>query len=59
VIWLCIWKDNTDNGQGFRITTIKLRGQLSQGLLLPLSGFPELANYSVDADITEILNVKK
>lgn len=28
--------------EGFRLRTIKLRGQISQGLLLPLSDFPEL-----------------
>jgi RNA ligase (TIGR02306 family) len=53
------WRDNADNGQGFRIKTIKLRGQLSQGLLLPLTGFPELAGRTVGEDVTEILNVKK
>ncbi|GHU08733.1 hypothetical protein FACS1894151_05170 [Spirochaetia bacterium] len=53
------WRDNIDNGQGFRIRTIKLRGQLSQGLLLPLTGFPELSNRSAGEDVTEILNVKK
>jgi RNA ligase (TIGR02306 family) len=53
------WRDNADNGQGFRIKTIKLRGQLSQGLLLPLSGFPELAGSAVGDDVTDILNVKK
>lgn len=53
------WRDNADNGQGFRIKTLKLRGQLSQGLILPLSGFPELAGSSVGADVTEVLNVKK
>jgi RNA ligase (TIGR02306 family) len=53
------WRDNADNGQGFRIKTLKLRGQLSQGLLLPLAGFPELAGCSAGDDVTEILKVKK
>jgi RNA ligase (TIGR02306 family) len=53
------WRDNADNGQGFRIKSIKLRGQLSQGLILPQSGFPELAERSLGDDVTEILNVKK
>jgi hypothetical protein len=40
------WRDNADNGKGFRITTIKLRGQFSQGLLLPFTSFPEMAGCS-------------
>ncbi|MCL1931235.1 MAG: RNA ligase (ATP) [Treponema sp.] len=53
------YRDNVDNGQGFRIRTIKMRGQLSQGLLLPLEKFPELAGCGEGADVTEKLNVKK
>ncbi|MHC6201953.1 RNA ligase family protein [Breznakiellaceae bacterium SP9] len=53
------WRDNADNGQGFRIKTVKLRGQLSQGLLLPLSVFPELEGACVGDDVTERLGVKK
>jgi hypothetical protein len=30
------YRENKDNGIGFRIRTAKMRGQLSQGLLLPL-----------------------
>ena len=53
------YRDNSDNGQGFRIRTVKMRGQLSQGLFLPLEKFPELAGLSEGADVTEKLNVKK
>jgi RNA ligase (TIGR02306 family) len=53
------WRDNADNGQGFRIKTLKLRGQLSQGLILPIGGFPELAGSSIGTDVTDALNVKK
>jgi len=53
------YRDNVDNGQGFRIRTMKMRGQLSQGLFLPLEKFPELAGLSEGADVTEKLNVKK
>jgi RNA ligase (TIGR02306 family) len=53
------YRDNADNGEGFRIRTVKMRGQLSQGLLLPLAKFPELAGCGEGADVTEILNVKK
>ncbi|MDR2466763.1 MAG: hypothetical protein LBD35_05160 [Prevotellaceae bacterium] len=53
------FRDNADNGRGFRIRTVKLRGQLSQGLLLPLAQFPELAELKEGDDVTELLEVKK
>jgi RNA ligase (TIGR02306 family) len=36
-----------------------MRGQLSQGLFLPLAKFPELEGCGEDVDVTEKLNVKK
>jgi RNA ligase (TIGR02306 family) len=53
------YRENADNGIGFRIRTVKMRGQLSQGLLLPLGKFPELADCAEGEDVTEKLNVKK
>ena len=53
------YRENEDNGIGFRIRTVKLRGQLSQGLLLPLANFPELEGCGEGTDLTEKLNVKK
>jgi RNA ligase (TIGR02306 family) len=53
------YRNNDDNGEGFRIRTMRLRGQLSQGLLLPLTSFPELAGANIGDDVTEQLNVKK
>ena len=53
------YRDNDDNGKGFRVRTVKLRGQLSQGLLLPLDKFPELKDRAVGDDVTEILGIKK
>jgi len=41
--------------EGYRLRTVKLRGQISQGLALPLSLFPEV-DESMD-DVTELLNV--
>lgn len=42
----------------FRVRTIKLRGQVSQGLVLPMSVLPE-GNYPIDSDVTEVLQIKK
>jgi RNA ligase (TIGR02306 family) len=53
------YRDNADNGKGFRIKTVKMRGQLSQGLLLPLVQFPELGGMNEGDDVTEKLGVKK
>jgi RNA ligase (TIGR02306 family) len=53
------FRDNAENGKGFRIRTMKMRGQLSQGLLLPLAKFPELAGLNEGDDVTEKLGVKK
>jgi len=53
------YRDNEDNGKGFRIRTMRLRGQLSQGLFIPLAQFPELAGFNEGDDVTEILQVKK
>jgi RNA ligase (TIGR02306 family) len=53
------YRDNVDNGKGLRIRTVKMRGQLSQGLLIPLAGFPELEIFTEGGDLTEKLGVKK
>lgn len=47
-------------GEGFHLKTQKFRGQVSQGLLLPVSNFSELTtNIEPGADVTEILSVRK
>lgn len=49
-----------DLGDGFRLKTIKLRGELSQGLALPLASLPHaLADPQVGTDLTEALGVRK
>ncbi|MCL2026120.1 MAG: hypothetical protein FWG92_04865, partial [Leptospirales bacterium] len=53
------YRENVDNGKGFRIRTVKMRGQLSQGLLIPLSNYPELEGCKEADDVTEKLQVKK
>ncbi len=47
-------------GEGFRLKTMRFRGQLSQGLLLPISAFSVLSdNMDIGSDVTELLGVKK
>jgi len=47
-------------GEGFRLRTQKFKGQISQGLLLPLSKFPEIpADTEPGMDVTELLGVRK
>jgi RNA ligase (TIGR02306 family) len=53
------YRENDINGSGFRIRTDKMRGELSQGLLLPLSLFPELAGFAEKDNVTERLGIKK
>jgi RNA ligase (TIGR02306 family) len=50
-----------DGSEGFRIRTIKLRGQVSQGLIMPLSilAEPYIYGYAEGTDLTELLGVKK
>ena len=45
-------------GEGFRLKTLKFRGQISQGLVQPLSILPE-GNYQLGDDATEVLGVRK
>lgn len=45
--------------EGYRLRTKKFKKQLSQGLLLPLSSFPELVTYKIEDDVTEILKIEK
>jgi len=43
----------------FRLKTIKLRKQLSQGLALPLSVAPNLSKLNVGDDVTDLLGIEK
>ncbi len=45
--------------EGERLKTIKLKGQLSQGLLLPLSCHPLMADRMIGDDVSELLNIQK
>ena len=44
---------------GFRIKTVKLRGQVSQGICFPLSVLPPGAPTDEGADVTDLLGVRE
>ncbi len=48
-----------DNGEGFRIKTIRLRGQISQGICFPLSILPKDTKIEDGEDVTELLGIEK
>lgn len=48
-----------DKVGGYRIKTIKLRNQISQGLIMPLDIIPNDIDIQEDTDLTDILNVTK
>lgn len=56
--WNSHLRKGSDREKPLRIRTIRLRGQLSQGLALPMSLLPD-GNYEIGQDITEIVGVKK
>lgn len=45
-------------GEGFRLKTLNFRGQISQGLVQPMSILPE-GNYELGDDVTALLGIKK
>src|SRR6185503_10263785 len=45
--------------RGFRIRTIRLRGEISQGICFPLSILPEGTEITEGADVTDALGVTK
>lgn len=47
-------------GEGFKLITMTFRGQISQGLVLPISNFSEIpADIEIGTDVTELLGVRK
>lgn len=53
-------KGNLINPEGYRLKTLKLRKQISQGLVLPLNVFDkDYSNLEVGTDLTKELNVVK
>ena len=54
------YKKSDVMGEGFKLRTMRFRGEISQGLLLPLSQFPQIpAETEIGTDVTELLGVKK
>lgn len=63
------YKNSELLGEGFRLRTQKMRGQISQGLVMPCKEFPELWYDPIEKmycvvpcegqDVTELLGVKK
>ena len=54
------YKKMSDGTEGFRLKTIKLRGQVSQGLILPLSLVEYTnINFEVGMDVTLMLGINK
>lgn len=43
--------------RNYKIKTLKMCGCLSQGLIMPISSFPELNNCEVGTDVTDKLNI--
>lgn len=55
------YKKSDSLGEGFKLKTAKMRGEISQGLCLPLSAFPKLNldDLPIGTDVTDLLEVKK
>ena len=52
------FKENEIMGAGFRLKTMKFRGQISQGLVQPLEILPT-GEYEIGDDVTELLGIRK
>jgi RNA ligase (TIGR02306 family) len=54
------YKKMSDGTEGFRLKTIKLRGQVSQGLILPLSVVSYTnVDFEIGMDVTNLLGIVK
>jgi RNA ligase (TIGR02306 family) len=53
------YRNNEFMGEGLRIKTMTMRGELSQGLALPLDLFPEITVTDIGKDVTDTLKVRK
>jgi RNA ligase (TIGR02306 family) len=50
---------NWEGKMGARLRTMRLKGQVSQGLFLPINMFPEIAANQVGDDVTDLLGIEK
>lgn len=50
-----------DKRELYRLKTVKLKGQISQGLLIPISEIPELSGLTLEneLDLTDLLKIQK
>lgn len=48
-----------DGVVGHRIKTVRLKGVYSQGIIIPLSEFPEITSFEEDVDYSEVIGVVK
>ncbi|EAW36014.1 RNA ligase (ATP) [Lyngbya sp. PCC 8106] len=53
------YKKLPDGSEGFRLRTVKLRGQVSQGLVLPTSILDSSDSLEIGKDVTDCLGIKK
>jgi len=53
------YRKNPYMGEGYRIRTQRMRGEISQGLLLPLSVLPDSVPHEIGTDVTDILEIRK
>lgn len=59
-LWASSYRRTDTMGEGFRLRTMKFRGQVSQGLLLPVNEFPIIpTDTEIGTDVTESLGVRK
>jgi len=57
--WNAHLRKGSDVNKPLRVKTIRLRGQLSQGIALPTSLIPDGVTYEIGQDVTELVGVKK
>ena len=53
------YRNNEFMGEGLRIKTVTMRGEISQGLALPVALFPEITETDAGTDVTALLHVRK
>lgn len=53
------YRKNDYMGEGYRLKTMKFKGEISQGLVLPVSTFAELQDVKEKDDVTEQLHVRE